>query len=163
MHIAETRDQAINDVRYGMNQYFDYVQNVVGSEFYQAAGKSFDDRLDWAISTGNALIGTPEDAIDKLGELVDSSAGGIGAFLFWAQEWASPEATKHNYELFARRVMPVFQGSTRQLDVARKWTAKKSAALMSKQLEAAQRFIDEHKDEVPATDVRPHHPGQQSR
>jgi limonene 1,2-monooxygenase len=160
MHVAETRDQAIEDVRYGLNQYFDYVQNVVGVEFYSAAGKSFDERLEWAISTGNALIGTPDDAIDKLGELDDASAGGIGAFLFWATEWASPEATKHNYELFARRVMPVFQGSTRQLDVARKWTAKKSGALMAKQLDAAQRFIDAHASEVPATQSRPRHPGQ---
>jgi limonene 1,2-monooxygenase len=162
MHIAETRDKAIDEVRYGLNDYFDYVQNVVGVEFYGAAGKTFDERLEWATSTGNALIGTPDDAIDKIGELVDASAGGIGAFLFWAQEWASPEATKSNYELFARRVMPVFQGSTRQLDTARKSAMKNSGTLMSKQMDAAKRFIDAHADEVPATDAKPIHPGERS-
>ena len=162
MHVAETRDKAIEEVRFGLNDYFDYVQNVVGVEFYGAAGKTFDDRLEWAISTGNALVGTPEDAIDKLGELVDASEGGIGSFLFWAQEWASPEATKHNYELFARHVMPVFQGTTRQLDVARKWASKNSGSMMSKQLNAAKRFIDAHADEVPASDTAPVHPGERS-
>jgi limonene 1,2-monooxygenase len=162
MHIAETRDKAIDEVRFGLNDYFDYVQNVVGVEFYQTAGKTFEERLDWAIGTGNALIGTPDDAIEKIGELVDASAGGVGAFLFWAQEWASPENTKKNFELFARRVMPVFQGTTRQLDAARKWAAKNSGGLMSKQMDAAKRFIDAHADELPAPDVQPHHPGDQS-
>src|SRR5262245_10533636 len=50
MHIAETRDKAIEDVRFGLNEYFDYVQNVVGIEFYGNAGKTFDERLEWAIS-----------------------------------------------------------------------------------------------------------------
>jgi hypothetical protein len=33
---------------------------------------------------------------------------------------------------------------------------------MSKQMDAAQRFIDAHADELPAPEVQPHHPGDQS-
>jgi limonene 1,2-monooxygenase len=57
------------------------------------------------------LVGTPQDAIAKLGELVDASHGGIGAFLFWGQEWTTPDARCRSYGLLAVQVMPVFQRS----------------------------------------------------
>ena len=47
-------------------------------------------------------------------------AGTSGAFLFWAQEWASPAATPQSYELFARDVMPVFQGTTNRMRTSHK-------------------------------------------
>jgi limonene 1,2-monooxygenase len=43
-------------------------------------------------------------------DLYDSS-GGFGGFLILAHEWASQPKTLHSYELFARYVMPHFQGS----------------------------------------------------
>ena len=41
-----------------------------------------EERLEWATSTGNALIGTLVDAIAKLEELVDMSGGRVDAFFF---------------------------------------------------------------------------------
>ncbi|HET6952284.1 MAG TPA: LLM class flavin-dependent oxidoreductase [Acidimicrobiales bacterium] len=146
MHIAESRDQAIEDVRFGLSEYFDYVQNTMGSAGYAAAGSTFDSRLEWAMSTGNALIGTPDDAIAKLGELVDASGGRVGAFLFWAQEWASPAATNRSYELFARHVMPRFQGTTGRLAASRAAVADASPRLTARQTEGALRFIEATKD-----------------
>ena len=81
MHLAETRDRAIDDVRFGINEYFDYIQHTIGGKGYAAAGSTFDDRLEWAMSTGNALVGTPADAIAKLEELVDASGGRVGRVL----------------------------------------------------------------------------------
>jgi hypothetical protein len=57
---------------------------------------------------GFAVIGTPDDAIAKIGSLVEQS-GGFGTFLFFGHEWANREATKHSFELFAQYVMPHFQ------------------------------------------------------
>jgi limonene 1,2-monooxygenase len=148
MHLAETRDQAIADVRFGLSEYFDYLQETLGVAIYEPAGKTFESRLEWALTTGNALVGTPDDAIAKLEELVDASGGGIGAFLYWAQEWADPAATNHNYELFARHVMPAFQGSTNRLEASRKWALKTAAELNVRQFDGAARFIEEHRAEV---------------
>ena len=144
MHIAETKDQAIEDVRFGLDDYFDYLSYTTGSEYYASAGKSFDERLEWAMSTGNALVGTPEDAAAKIGELVDASGGNVGAFLFWGHEWARPAATLQSYELFARHVMPVFQNSTKRLQASQQFTAEVCGVMMEKQMAAAAKFAEEH-------------------
>ena len=39
MHIAETREQAIEDVRYGIDRWFDYMQNVSASPQFSPAGR----------------------------------------------------------------------------------------------------------------------------
>jgi limonene 1,2-monooxygenase len=119
MHVADTRDQAIEDIKFGLSPYFDYTQDVIGGG--QPAGKTLASRLEWIRDGGRALVGTPADAIAKLEELDDAAGGRIGAFLHWSHEWASPEATNHSYELFARHVMPAFQGTSRRLDAAREW------------------------------------------
>jgi limonene 1,2-monooxygenase len=41
-----------------------------------------------------------------------------------AHEWADREATLHSYELFAREVMPHFQGSIPSLVNSRDWAAE---------------------------------------
>ena len=63
--------------------------------------------------SGFAVIGTPEDAIAKIAELVEASNGGFGAFLLFDHDWAPPAAKLHSYELFAQYVIPHFTG---QLD-----------------------------------------------
>jgi limonene 1,2-monooxygenase len=140
MHIAETKDQAIEDVRFGLMEYFDYIQVTQGLKSYYQ-GETFDERLEWAMASGAALIGTPSDAIARLEELVDASAGNVGAFLFWAHEWASPSATNRNYELFARRVMPEFQGTTRRLAEATRVGSIKLPEMNVRSLEAVAAFI----------------------
>ena len=144
MHIAETQDQAIEDVRFGLMQYFDYIQITQGLKSYYR-GSTFDERIEWAIESGTALIGTPDDAIAKLGELVDASGGHVGAFLFWAHEWASPRATDHNYELFARYVMPAFQGSTTRLTEATRVGSSKLPDMNVRSIAAVASFIKEHR------------------
>lgn len=117
MHLAETRDQAIKDIEFGLDAYFDYTQDVIGGA--TVAGRTLASRLEWVLDAGRALVGTPVEAIERLKELDEVSGGRVGAFLHWSQEWASPEATSHSYELFAREVMPAFQATTRRLDAAR--------------------------------------------
>ena len=63
-------------------------------------------------NSGMSVIGTPEQAIAQIQRLIDQS-GGFGTFLFMAHEWADRERTLRSYELFAREVMPHFQGQTR--------------------------------------------------
>jgi limonene 1,2-monooxygenase len=150
MHLAETKDQAIEDVRFGLDDYFSYLQDTIGVDLYQPAGKTFESRIEWLNETGMGLIGTPAEAIAKLEELQEASQGGIGAFLYWAQEWANPVATAHNYELFARHVRPAFTGSTRRLSITRDWSRENSKKLVERMFAGAERFIKEHEGEIPA-------------
>jgi len=139
LHLAETREQAIEDVRFGLDEYFTYSQDTL-SVGTKAAGRTFDSRLEWVIESGHAFIGTPAGAIAKLEEVVEASGGDVGAFAFWSQEWASPEATRHSYELFARHVMPVFQGTTRRLDLAREWLQDNNQRLLERSRADAARW-----------------------
>jgi limonene 1,2-monooxygenase len=144
MHIAETKDQAIEDVRYGLDNYFNYFQDVVGQERYNAAGRTFEKRLDWAMETGNAVIGTAADAIAKLHEMDEAAGGRVGAFLHWATDWASPDATMKNYTLFAQQVMPEFQGTLDRLESSRSWVSRNSGELTSQLNSGAARFAQKH-------------------
>ena len=60
--------------------------------------------------SGFAVIGTPDDAVAKIEELVEASDGGFGAFLLFDHDWAPPAAKLHSYELFAQYVIPHFTG-----------------------------------------------------
>jgi limonene 1,2-monooxygenase len=131
MHIAETKDRAIQEVRYGLNNYFDYFQNVVGLDRYLEAGHSFNSRLEWAIESGSAIIGTPQDAIEQLHEL-QTASDGVGAFLFWGTDWASPQATLDNYSLFAHQVIPEFQNARTKVDASQLRVATRAAELSQK-------------------------------
>jgi alkanesulfonate monooxygenase SsuD/methylene tetrahydromethanopterin reductase-like flavin-dependent oxidoreductase (luciferase family) len=132
MHLAETKDRAIEEVRYGLNSYFDYFQDVVGLERYLEAGRSFNDRLEWAIESGSAIVGTPADAIEQLHQLQSASNGGVGAFLFWGTDWASPQATLDNYSLFAHQVIPEFQSARTKVEESRQRVARRAAELSAR-------------------------------
>lgn len=110
MHLAETREQAIEDVRHGLDDWAHYTQKILAVPHFRAAGETFDERIAWVNETGLGVIGTPDDAIRQIERLDTQSNGGFGAYLLMHHEWASTAATHKHYELFARHVKPRFQG-----------------------------------------------------
>ncbi len=70
-----------------------------------------DDPLREGVKMGTTLVGSPETVANGIRRLLEYSNGGFGGILFRAHEWASREQTMRSYELFARYVMPQFQGS----------------------------------------------------
>ncbi len=73
---------------------------------------STQDMVDAINATGLAVIGTPDDAIAYIETLLQG-AGGFGALLQLAHNWADWAETKRHYELMARYVFPHFQDSNR--------------------------------------------------
>ncbi|MGI9659269.1 MAG: LLM class flavin-dependent oxidoreductase [Gaiellaceae bacterium] len=110
VHIAETREQAIEEVRFGLDHYVDYFQKTAAFPQLGFAGSTFEERVEHVNNSGFGTVGTVEDAIAQIKRLRDQS-GGFGCFLLNAHEWANLEATNRSYELFARYVMPEFQDS----------------------------------------------------
>lgn len=118
MHLAETREEAVRQIRTGAaRERFDFFSGVNG------APAPALDRADYAESLidGGSLVGTPEDAIVKIENMLEQS-GGFGGLLLRVNEWARREERLHSYELFARHVMPRFQGA-----LAAAFAAEKSA------------------------------------
>ncbi|NKY84785.1 LLM class flavin-dependent oxidoreductase [Nocardia veterana] len=61
---------------------------------------------------GQAIIGTPDEAVAQIERLIDKT-GGFGTLLILHVDMADWEATKRSYELFAAEVVPHFKNRNR--------------------------------------------------
>jgi limonene 1,2-monooxygenase len=143
MHLADSKDQAIRDVRLGLDAFCDYTQHTIAAPQFRAAGSTFDERVGWVNDTGLGVIGTPDEAIVQIERLAEQS-GGFGCYLLMAHEWADPEATRRSYELFARYVMPRFQNSATRLENSERWAASVQGGLDTRQAQALKEWTDKH-------------------
>lgn len=150
MHIAETKEQALRDVEYGIDAWFDYLQNTAAAPQFVPLGGTLQERIDWVNQSGVGVIGTPDDAIQQINRLWDQSNGGFGAYLMMAHDWANWEATKKHYELFAKHVMPHFQNSASRLQSSESWARSQRPDLADKQWSAIQSWGEKHAAEQAA-------------
>ena len=151
MHIADTREQAMADVRFGLEKWIYYFREVANLPIIpDGAG----DPVEALVNSGMAVIGTPDDAAARIQQLVNES-GGCGAFLLMAHNWANWEATKKSYELIARYVAPRFQ----QLNVNRyasmEWVKSNKAEFTGQMQAAVGARIVQHMMEKGTENIRP--------
>jgi limonene 1,2-monooxygenase len=146
MHLAETREQAIEDVRFGLDPWAEYTQEVVAAPHFRAAGQTFEERVAWVNETGLGVIGTPDEAIAQV-ERLDKQSGGFGTYLLMHHEWARPEATARSYELFARYVKPRFQGTAERLRRSEEYGRARWQELDKRQANALQEATERHRKE----------------
>src|SRR6185437_17047297 len=107
MHVAETREQARENVRFGLDAFCDYFRDVAT---FPIVPGDIADRYQYMIESGSACIGTPDDAIAFIERLLKGS-GGFGVIMELAHNWADWDATRRHYELMARYVHAHFQKS----------------------------------------------------
>ena len=117
VHIAETMDQAYRDVEYGIEHWFDYMQNVAAFPQMAVEGQKVAEMVSFVNDSGLGAIGTPDMAIAQI-ERLQAQSSGFGAYLMMAHNWADPAATLKSYELIARHVMPAFQGHAEPMQAA---------------------------------------------
>jgi limonene 1,2-monooxygenase len=147
MHIAETREQAVRDVEYGIDAWFDYLQHTAAAPQFHPMGDTLEERIAWVNESGVGVIGTPEDAINKIDDLDKQSNGGFGCYLMMAHDWARPDAVARHYELFAQHVMPRFQGSADRTLAAERYARGRWDDLNAKQANALAAWTDKHAKE----------------
>ena len=81
--------------------------------------------------------------IKGINRLLEYSQGGFGGILFRAHEWANREQTLRSYELFARYVMPHFQGSLDPIVGSNAWARENRKQVFGTTVEAVRRaFTD---------------------
>lgn len=137
MHVAETQEQALKDVEYGIDAWFDYLQHTAAAPQFRPLGETLQERIEWVNDSGIGVIGTPDDAVAQIKKL-EQQSGGFGSYLMMAHDWANWEATRRHYELFARYVMPEFQGSATRLQASERWAQSRWQELDEKQAKAIQ-------------------------
>ena len=102
VHVAETRERARANVRYGLARWIDYMSKVAALPLGTPPGV---DPADYMIETGFAVIGTPDDYVAQI-ERLTAQSGGFGCFLHLDNHWADWAETKRSYELIARFAIP---------------------------------------------------------
>jgi limonene 1,2-monooxygenase len=145
LHIAETEEQARADVAHGLTDWIGYFREVAALPLVPER-EDTASLVDEMNATGICVIGTPEQAIAQIQRLIDQS-GGFGTYLFMAHEWADRQATLRSYELFAREVMPAFQGSAERTVGSRDWAAKNRTEFLNAAVGAIGKAIQDHASE----------------
>jgi limonene 1,2-monooxygenase len=126
LHLAETRREALDDVREGAGKHLlEYVEGVTGRP--RPVPGPADRVIDQMTELGAWVVGTPDDAIAAI-EALQERSGGFGGVLVMGQDWATREKTHRSYELLARHVMPRFQGSLEGIEASNRVARARAAA-----------------------------------
>ncbi len=146
VHLAETRAQAIENVKFGYDKWACYFAGINPIAPKPDPAQAADgDPLERAISSGAIVVGTPDDAIAQIRRLQDKQ-GEFGCFLQLAHNWANFENTKKSYELWQRHVMPVINGVNASRRAAFDWAteAGNASRFMGAAAAAARQTIKAH-------------------
>ncbi len=150
MHIAETRDQAIDECTHGLEAFANYFGG--GAGFVPLANqvgdgpKSPREFVESYAESGSVVIGTPDDAIAYVERLLGQS-GGFGTFLLLGHDWADRAATLRSYRLFAREVIPHFKGRLESPRASHEWATGKRAEIFGRAGQAIMNAITSHVEE----------------
>ena len=111
--LAESRKEAIEQARVGAGRFQrEYFEQTLGAD---ATDCPQDKIVELMVERGAWCVGTPDDLIDTIHRL-DDSTGGFGGLLVQATEFGTRQQVLHSYELMSRYVMPHFQGSIASLN-----------------------------------------------
>jgi len=128
-HIAETRDEARKQSVDGLQRWHnEYNVWTLG----RPGAQHVDDKWDLMdmMSSGGAVIGTPDDLVAAIRNLQEIT-GGFGVVLGFAHDWANRENTLRSWDMVARYVIPEINGSTARMRDSQKFLNDHQAELMS--------------------------------
>jgi limonene 1,2-monooxygenase len=113
-----------------------------------------DDPLRDGVKMGTTLVGSPETVTKGIHQLLKNSQGGFGGVLFRAHEWATREQTLRSYELFARYVMPQFQGSHTSIVGSSTWARENRTTVFGSTVDAVRRAFTDFGHAAPEEAIR---------
>jgi limonene 1,2-monooxygenase len=151
VHIAETREKARENVRFGLEQWLYYFREVAALPLAPTDGS---DPVDALIASGMAVIGTPDDAIAQI-ERLQAQSGGFGCFMQLAHNWADWENTKRSYELMARYVFPKFQNLNDNREASLNWARDNRPTFMGEAMMAVGSRVAQHVEKKGTENIRP--------
>jgi len=141
VHLAESRKAAMEDVRLGSGRELtEYFGATLGNPVPNVPANQI---VDFMVERNQWMVGTPDDCIAGIERLQEMS-GGFGGFMIRVADWATREKTLHSYELFARYVMPRFQGSLAGIQVSNQWASERKEALQANRIAGLRRATDSY-------------------
>jgi limonene 1,2-monooxygenase len=139
VHVADDDELALRQVNAGeRHETVTYFEETLG----RPPGRA-DDPIREGVKAGTTLVGTPDTVSKGIDRLIGLSSGGFGGLLFRANEWANREETLKSYELFARYVMPRFQGSLDTVAGSNEWCRSNRKTIFGPNVDAIRKaFTD---------------------
>ncbi len=126
MHLADTKEQAIKDIREGSARVVtEYFGRTLGNPVPDVPR---DQIVDYMVDHNQWIVGTPDDCIAGI-ERLQELTGGFGKFMMRVEDWAPRDKIHRSYELLARYVMPHFQGSLKGIEASNEWASERREAL----------------------------------
>ncbi len=148
MHIAETREKARENMRFGLEKWVWYFNEVAALAFNWEG--NCDSLIDQINESSFGVIGTPEDAINQIERLWEQT-GGFGCFLQMAHNWADFEQTKRSFELIGRYVMPHFNDLNKGREASMDWASENRPEFIGRADKAVEKATEKHETEVKKT------------
>ena len=110
-HIAETREEARRQAGPGLmrhnNDYSVGTLNAGEGVMFESPDHAVDETA--FSENATAVIGTPEDLVNRIRELYELT-GGFGTVIGFLHDWANREDAKRSWDLVARYVIPEVNG-----------------------------------------------------
>jgi limonene 1,2-monooxygenase len=145
VHVAEDDELALRQVSASeRHETVTYFEETLG----RPPGRA-DDPLREGVQMGTTLVGSPDTVAKGIDRLVQLSEGGFGGLLFRAHEWAPRHETLKSYELFARYVMPRYQGSLATIRGSNEWARANRRGIFGPNVEAVRRAFTDAGRAVP--------------
>lgn len=109
MYVADDRDQALNDIRAGVQRSYEYLLGLGLGALMKKDSDMPDADLtfEWMVEEIPWIIGSPEDCVRQIHELAEG-VGGFGTLLINSRDWVTTDRWNRSLELFARYVVPQF-------------------------------------------------------
>jgi limonene 1,2-monooxygenase len=143
VHIAETRERAFENIRFGFQKWQDYFAGISAVAGRENVGSETPEDL---VKQGVIVVGTPDDAIAQIRRLQEKQ-GAFGCFLQLAHNWANFENTKTSYDLWMRHVRPAIDGANDARVEAYDWARDNKDRFMGAAMSAAMQTIQKHHED----------------
>jgi limonene 1,2-monooxygenase len=149
MHLAESREQAYEDVSHGILKLVRYFERLGGEDMktIRTVDAAIEQWTERGLSLlGRAVIGTPDDAVARI-EALERQSGGFGTILLLAHDCADPTRTLESYSLFARHVMSQINQTNRNRHQSLDWFESNSARIVGELRDALGKTVEAHEAE----------------
>ncbi|PTD19985.1 LLM class flavin-dependent oxidoreductase [Sphingomonas fennica] len=143
MHIAETRDKAMDQVRAGYERYLQYIKNQSEQLPDSPAHLTLED----LIERQEIVVGTPDDAIAQIRRL-EEKVPDFGCLLLLEKNWSAPHHLRRSLEMFARYVLPEINGDNQARVRSFDWCREKRDDFIETIMTANQKAFAQHAAET---------------
>jgi limonene 1,2-monooxygenase len=148
IHIAETRDRALDQVREGYARYLEYIKNQSKQLPNSPAHLTIED----LIERKEAVVGTPDDAIAQIRRL-EEKVPDFGCLLILDKNWASTEHKKRSLEMLMRYVLPAINGDNANRVKSFDWAGRNSDRFLQTIFTSNRKAFEKHAAEQAAEEA----------